>query len=83
MKKIVMFLVLSCGIIGNALAVCELTESTDLTPSDEDLYPQDPNVSRMALICEKGKCEDGEIVYIGGTEFTFVNGVFINRCKTC
>ncbi len=64
-----MIICLFCGFVGDSWAVCELTESTDLTPSDEDLYPQDPNVSRMALICEKGKCEDGEIVYVDGTHY--------------
>lgn len=69
MKNFFAIIGLVFGIVGNSWAVCELTESTDLTPSDEDLYPQDPNVSRMALICEKGKCEDGEIVYVRGAHY--------------
>jgi hypothetical protein len=69
MKKFFIIIGLLFGIIGNSFAVCELTESTDRTPSDEDLYPQNPDDSRMALICEKGKCEDGEIVYATGTHY--------------
>lgn len=87
----VAFLCAIFGIVGNSYAECVLTKSTDRTPSDEDLYLQKPDESRMALICEKGKCEDGEMVYVGGTHyignifnsegFTTVNKGAYYKCK--
>lgn len=51
------------GVIGNSWAECDFMESG--RPRIRDLYQTDPSngKDRQALICEKGKCEDGEIVY--------------------
>ena len=84
MKKFLIIIGLFCGIVGDSWAVCELTESTDVTPSNEDLYSQNPNDSRMALICEKGKCGDGEIVFAKAGHYrkrTLVNENTFYECK--
>ena len=92
MKKFLVAFCLLFGIVGNSWGICELSESTDRTPSDEDLYPQNPNDNRMALICQKGKCEEDEIVYMdvlphyignmfNSEGFTTVNDKAYYRCK--
>lgn len=85
MKKFLIIIGLFCGFIGDSWAECVLTESTDRTPSDEDLYPQNPyDESRMALVCETGKCEDGEVVFAKAGHYrknTLVNKDVFYKCN--
>ena len=63
MKKIFAIIFLLCGIVGDVFADCVPTEVSGGIDKDHYLFSSDPNNKKTALICARGNCDNGEIVY--------------------